>query len=127
MHGLFVAGETEENHRELVDFCQQFQFERMGCFTYSEEDGTPAASYPEQASTSCMARAELLHAERSSLHTHSGMCHCDGGDNFKPWSSCHLLCASVVCIVLSGHVCGLTMFSGLPLAAGARGGAAGKT
>eukprot|EP00891_Asterochloris_glomerata_P001315 jgi/Astpho2/1315/Aster-06187 len=47
----FIAGfpgETEGNHRELVDFCRQFQFERMGCFTYSEEDGTPAASYPEQ-------------------------------------------------------------------------------
>ena len=102
MRGLFVAGETEENHRELVDFCQQFQFERMGCFTYSEEDGTPAASYPEQVRTRCMAMAELLHA----LHTHiSGMHKCNGGDNFKFWSSCHLLCAAVTCVFHSGHVC----------------------
>ena len=41
-------GETEEQHRELVDFCAAFKFERMGAFAYSEEDGTPAASLPGQ-------------------------------------------------------------------------------
>ena len=45
-------GETEDHHRELVDFCKDFQFERMGCFAYSEEDGTPAAEMLEQASPS---------------------------------------------------------------------------
>ena len=43
-----LAGETEEQHRELVDFCTNFKFERMGCFQYSAEDGTPAAELPEQ-------------------------------------------------------------------------------
>lgn len=42
------AGETDEQHRELVRFCKTFKFERMGAFTYSEEDGTPAAGLPEQ-------------------------------------------------------------------------------
>jgi ribosomal protein S12 methylthiotransferase len=41
-------GESEENHRELVNFVEEFKFQRMGCFAYSEEDGTPAATYPEQ-------------------------------------------------------------------------------
>ena len=41
-------GEREEDHRELVDFCREFQFERLGAFTFSEEEGTPAGSYPEQ-------------------------------------------------------------------------------
>ncbi|PRW60219.1 hypothetical protein C2E21_1074 [Chlorella sorokiniana] len=41
-------GEAEEQHRELVDFCSSFKFERMGCFQYSAEDGTPAAELPEQ-------------------------------------------------------------------------------
>uniref|UniRef100_A0A7S3VK66 Uncharacterized protein n=1 Tax=Dunaliella tertiolecta TaxID=3047 RepID=A0A7S3VK66_DUNTE len=41
-------GETQAQHRELVDFCKEFKFERMGAFAYSEEDGTPAADYPEQ-------------------------------------------------------------------------------
>ena len=35
-------------HRELVKFCKTFRFERMGAFAYSEEDGTPAASLPDQ-------------------------------------------------------------------------------
>lgn len=47
MHVHFT-GETEEQHRELVDFCASFKFERMGCFQYSAEDGTPAAELPEQ-------------------------------------------------------------------------------
>lgn len=41
-------GETDAQHRELVDFCSRFKFARMGCFTYSEEDGTPAAELPDQ-------------------------------------------------------------------------------
>ena len=45
---LWCAGESKADHRELVNFCKEFKFERMGCFTYSEEDGTPAALYPEQ-------------------------------------------------------------------------------
>ena len=43
-----MAGESEADHRELVDFCASFRFERMGAFQYSEEDGTPAAELPEQ-------------------------------------------------------------------------------
>ncbi|GIL77646.1 hypothetical protein Vretimale_6790 [Volvox reticuliferus] len=41
-------GETDEQHRELVDFVKTFKFERMGCFAFSEEDGTAAASLPDQ-------------------------------------------------------------------------------
>ncbi|KAK3280604.1 hypothetical protein CYMTET_11563 [Cymbomonas tetramitiformis] len=41
-------GEGEAEHKELVDFCKSFQFERMGVFAYSEEDGTPAAGYENQ-------------------------------------------------------------------------------
>lgn len=37
-----------QDHKELVDFCKEFKFERMGAFSYSEEDGTPAAGLPGQ-------------------------------------------------------------------------------
>lgn len=47
------AGESEADHRELVDFCSSFRFERMGCFQYSEEDGTPAAELPDQVGGWC--------------------------------------------------------------------------
>ena len=39
-----------------MQFCRDFKFERMGAFAYSEEDGTPAASYPDQVRP-CMADA----------------------------------------------------------------------
>ena len=44
----FSVGETNEAHQELVQFCQNFPFQRMGAFTYSEEDGTPAADYKDK-------------------------------------------------------------------------------
>ena len=42
----FIAGfpgETEEEFHELCEFVEDMRFERMGCFAYSEEEGTPAA------------------------------------------------------------------------------------
>ncbi len=35
--------ETEEDFRQLLDFVRQARFEHLGVFTYSEEEGTPAA------------------------------------------------------------------------------------
>jgi ribosomal protein S12 methylthiotransferase len=36
-------GETAEEFRTLLDFVAEIQFDRVGVFTYSQEDGTPAA------------------------------------------------------------------------------------
>ncbi len=36
-------GETDDDFSELVDFVEQFTFERMGAFAYSEVEGTPSA------------------------------------------------------------------------------------
>ena len=41
-------GETEEEFRELLDFVRDARFERLGAFTYSAEEGTPAAAMPDQ-------------------------------------------------------------------------------
>jgi ribosomal protein S12 methylthiotransferase len=41
-------GETEEDFEELVDFIRTQQFDRVGVFTYFQEDGTDAAELPEQ-------------------------------------------------------------------------------
>ncbi len=40
-------GETEQQFNALGEFAEDMQFERMGCFAYSEEEGTPAASFPD--------------------------------------------------------------------------------
>jgi ribosomal protein S12 methylthiotransferase len=37
-------GETEADHRELVDFVESFQFDMLGVFQYSRESGTPAGT-----------------------------------------------------------------------------------
>ena len=41
-------GETEEQFRELCDFCEEMRFDRMGVFAYSQEEGTPAAGFAGQ-------------------------------------------------------------------------------
>lgn len=41
-------GETEEDHRELLEFVDRMEFDRLGVFTYSAEEDTPAASMPDQ-------------------------------------------------------------------------------
>ena len=37
-------GETEKEFEELKDFVREARFDRMGCFAYSPEEGTPAES-----------------------------------------------------------------------------------
>ena len=41
-------GETEEDHEEVMRFVDEMEFERVGVFTYSAEEDTPAYSYPDQ-------------------------------------------------------------------------------
>ncbi len=41
-------GETKEQHRELLEFVDEMEFDRLGVFTYSPEEDTPAATMPEQ-------------------------------------------------------------------------------
>ena len=41
-------GETQEQHEELMDFIDEMEFERLGVFTYSPEEDTPAAVMPDQ-------------------------------------------------------------------------------
>ena len=41
-------GELEEDFEELYEFLQEAKFDKLGCFAYSKEDGTPAARLKEQ-------------------------------------------------------------------------------
>lgn len=41
-------GETEEDHEELLDFVEEMEFDRLGVFTYSQEEDTPAAEMEGQ-------------------------------------------------------------------------------
>ena len=41
-------GETQEQHEELMEFVDEMEFDRLGVFTYSPEEDTPAAEMPDQ-------------------------------------------------------------------------------
>ena len=41
-------GETKEQHEELLEFVDEMEFDRLGVFTYSPEEDTPAAEMPDQ-------------------------------------------------------------------------------
>ena len=38
-------GETEEDHTELLEFIKEYRLDRVGVFTYSKEENTPAARF----------------------------------------------------------------------------------
>lgn len=41
-------GETQEDHEELMAFVDEMEFDRLGVFTYSQEEDTPAATMEDQ-------------------------------------------------------------------------------
>ena len=41
-------GETPEQHEELMEFVDEMEFDRLGVFTYSPEEGTPASEFADQ-------------------------------------------------------------------------------
>ena len=41
-------GETQEEHEALLAFIDEVEFNRLGVFTYSPEEGTPAAAFEDQ-------------------------------------------------------------------------------
>ena len=43
-------GETEGQHEELMQFINEMEFDRLGAFAYSPEEGTPAETFPDQLS-----------------------------------------------------------------------------
>ena len=55
-------GETEEDFEELLAFIRNVEFDRVGVFTYSDEEGTPAFDLPDKvdARTARRRRARLM-------------------------------------------------------------------
>ena len=54
-------GETEEQFNELAEFVNRVRFDRLGCFAYSREEGTPAYNFPDQVDEETAAhRADII-------------------------------------------------------------------
>lgn len=61
-------GETEEDFAEMTRLVKEVKFERVGCFTYSPEDGTPAYSMPEQIDEETKRRrADIVMSEQLAI------------------------------------------------------------
>ena len=59
-------GETQEQHEEMMAFIDQLEFDRLGVFTYSQEEDTPAAVMPDQIDeeTKLTWREELMELQQ---------------------------------------------------------------
>ncbi len=59
-------GETEEDFVKLYNFCDEMEFDRLGVFTYSEEEGTRAAQLPAKVPEEIAQRRrdELMELQR---------------------------------------------------------------
>ncbi len=59
-------GETKEQHEELVNFVDEMEFDRLGVFTYSPEEDTPAARMDDQIEESLKEerQAELMELQQ---------------------------------------------------------------
>lgn len=59
-------GETKAHFRELAEFVREAKFERLGCFVWSPEEGTPAYDMPDRVSESVgNRRQEVILDEQS--------------------------------------------------------------
>ncbi|MGN1148156.1 MAG: 30S ribosomal protein S12 methylthiotransferase RimO [Lachnospiraceae bacterium] len=59
-------GETEKDHEEMLAFVDEMEFDRLGVFTYSQEEDTPAAAMPDQIDEEVKAarQAELMELQQ---------------------------------------------------------------
>lgn len=58
-------GETEEQFERLCEFVKDVRFDRLGCFAYSAEEGTPAADFSDQIDEDVkLKRADIIMQEQ---------------------------------------------------------------
>ena len=60
-----LPGEGEAEFEELCDFLHEYRLERVGCFPFSPEDGTPAAKMEHPDAETAERRAEIISQAQS--------------------------------------------------------------
>ena len=60
-------GETEEDFAELSEFVEEMKFDRLGCFAYSIEENTPAASMKDQLDEETKRHRQNIIMEQQSM------------------------------------------------------------
>ncbi|HEX3077868.1 MAG TPA: 30S ribosomal protein S12 methylthiotransferase RimO, partial [Lachnospiraceae bacterium] len=66
-------GETQQEHEELMEFVDEMEFDRLGVFTYSPEEDTPAANMAEQIDEDVKAarKDEIMQLQQEIAFEHS--------------------------------------------------------
>lgn len=66
-------GETEEDHELLMNFVDEMEFDRLGVFTYSREEGTPAYDFADQVKPEIMERRrdEIMELQQEIAFSHA--------------------------------------------------------
>ena len=60
--------ETEEQFNNLAEFVKEMQFTHLGCFAYSQEEGTPASEFPDQIDEDVKQhRAEIIMEQQAEV------------------------------------------------------------
>ncbi len=65
-------GETEEQFAELSSFVNDMNFERLGCFAYSQEEDTPAGEYEDQLDEEVKAHRAQIITEQQAIIMEKG-------------------------------------------------------
>ncbi len=104
-------GETQAQFDELCEFVKAMQFDRLGCFAYSAEENTVAASMPDQvpeeerqrrADIIMEVQANVMAAKQAARVGQTLECLCDGLDEE---TGSYLLRTKADCPEIDGSVC----------------------
>lgn len=88
-------GETEEQFTALAEFVKDIEFDRLGCFPYSQEDGTIAGEMANQVDEEVRAhRADIIMEQQQLIHSRKNE-ECIGKtmeavvEGFDKWAECY--------------------------------------
>lgn len=88
-------GETEEQFEELAEFVKEIKFDRLGCFPYSQEEGTVAADFENQLDEEIKNhRAEIIMEQQQLISENKNAEKMDSlceavVEGFDKWAECY--------------------------------------
>ena len=88
-------GETQEQFEELAEFVKDMRFDRLGCFAYSQEEGTAAADFDGQLDEEIKThRADIIMEQQQLISEEKNSEKMDGifeavVEGFDKWAECY--------------------------------------
>lgn len=88
-------GETEKQFEELAEFVKDMEFDRLGCFPYSQEEGTVAGEMANQVDEEVRAhRADIIMEQQQIIHSRKNESYLEKTmeavvEGFDKWAECY--------------------------------------